>query len=66
MKLKFLKFEVRNSETDCWQCVPEIDALEILQTNFERIAPKIDEMLQGYEIDTSVGVFRVILAEKNC
>lgn len=63
MKLALSKFEVKNSDTECWQCVSEVDALEILQNNFDRIGPKIDEMLQGQEIETPNGIFRMLLLE---
>jgi hypothetical protein len=49
---------------DCWQCISEVDALEILQNNFERITPLIFEMLQGKEIETPYGIFRIMLLEK--
>ena len=61
MKIALPKFEVKKSDMDCWQCISEVDALEILQTNFERITPLIDEMLQGKEIMTPHGIFRIIL-----
>ena len=63
MKLALSKFEVKNSDMECWQCVSEVDALEILQNNFEQIGPKIDEMLQGEEIETPNGIFRMLLLE---
>jgi len=64
MKLALPKFEVKNSDMDCWQCISEVDALEILQNNFERITPLIVEMLQGNEIETPNGIFRIMLLEK--
>ena len=64
MKLTLPKFEIKNSDLDCWQCISEVDALEILQNNFERITPLIVEMLQGKEIKTPHGIFRIMHLEK--
>ena len=64
MKLTFSKFEVKNPDTDCWQRISEVDVLEILPNNFERITLKIVEMLQAKEIETPNGIFRIILSEK--
>ena len=46
---------------DSWQCISEVDALGILQNNFERITPLIDEMLHGKEVETPYGIFRITL-----
>ena len=61
MKLASSKFEVKKPDLDCWQCISEVDALEILQNNFERITPLIDDMLHGKEIETPYGIFRITL-----
>ena len=60
MNQKLPRFEIKTSETGCWQIISEVSALEILQDNFERITPKIGEMLHGKEIETPFGVFRII------
>ena len=64
MKLALPKFEIKSSNLGCWQCISEVDALAILQNNFELITPLIVEMLQGKEIETPYGIFRMILSEK--
>ena len=61
MKLTLSRFEIKNSDTDCWQRISEVLALEILQDNFERITPKIDDMLQGKELETPDGIIRITL-----
>jgi hypothetical protein len=64
MKLALSKFEIKNSDLDCWQCISEVDALAILQNNFESVTPLIIEMLQGKEIKTPHGIFRIMHLEK--
>jgi hypothetical protein len=61
MKIGLPKFEVKKPDMDCWQCMSEVDALEVLQNNFERITPLIDEMLHGKEIETPYGIFRLTI-----
>ena len=53
------KFEYKKLDTNSWQRISEISALAILQKNFERISPKISEMLHGKEIETPYGFFRI-------
>ena len=61
MKLRLSRFEIKSSDTDYWQRISEVLALEILQDNFERITPKIDDMLQGKELETPDGIIRITL-----
>ena len=61
MNQKLPKFELKKSDTNRWQSISEISALETLLDHFERITPKIDDMLQGKEIVTPHGVFRITL-----
>ena len=61
MNQKLPQFEVKTSDTGCWQRISEVSALEILQENFDLISPKIGEMLHGKEIETPMGVFRITL-----
>ena len=53
------KFEVKNFETDNWQWISEVAALDLLHKTFEQIAPKITEMLDGKEIKTQDGILRI-------
>jgi hypothetical protein len=59
MESKMSKFEVKNFDVDNWQWVSEAAALGILQKNFERVTPKITEMLNGKEIKTPDGILRI-------
>ena len=52
-------YELRYSEERDWHAVSEEAALDDLFDSFERIAPIISEMLQGKEINTQGGTFRI-------
>jgi ligand-binding SRPBCC domain-containing protein len=53
------KFELKNFDTDNWKWLSEVEALGILQKNFEQVTPKITEVLNGKEIKTPDGILRV-------
>jgi hypothetical protein len=59
MELRPLNFEIKSLYTDNWQFVSEVTALIILEKNFERITPKITEMLYGNEIKIPEGIIRI-------
>ena len=52
-------YELKYSEENDWNTVSENAALEDLLDNFERVTPKINEMLMGKEINTQRGIFRI-------
>lgn len=54
------EYEIKDKDSDYWEKISEVDALKILHDNFERIAPKISDMLQGKEIETFDGIFRIV------
>ncbi len=59
MRYKISQFEVRRKDTDNWQQVTEVTVLRILQKNFTQVTPSLAKMLQGKEISTPDGIFRV-------
>jgi len=59
MELRLFNFEIKNLYTEYWQLVSEVTALGMLEKNFERITPKITEMLHGKEIKISEGIIRI-------
>jgi hypothetical protein len=59
MKLKMAKYEVKHLDNDNWRWVSEVTVLELLQKNFACITPIITEMLNGKEITTPDGIFRI-------
>ncbi len=59
MRYKISQFEVKRKDTDNWQQVTEVTVLKILQKNFTQVTPSLAKMLQGKEISTPDGIFRV-------
>jgi hypothetical protein len=58
MELRLFNFEIKNLYTEYWQLVSEVTALGMLEKNFERITPKITEMLHGKEIKIPEGIYQ--------
>jgi len=59
MKFKFTRFEVKNSDDDEWQEISEIKALARLTDSFAQVTPELCKMLDGEEIVTPKGIYRV-------
>jgi DNA mismatch repair protein MutH len=62
MKFKTPQFEFKHLDKEDWEEVSELVVLEKIVDRFGRITPVLTEMLQGKEIITPDGVFRM----KNC
>ncbi len=62
MRFKKPQFEVKHFDRGDWEEISEIAVLEKLVDRFDRITPVLTEMLQGKEIITPDGIFRM----KNC
>ena len=62
MRFKIPQFEVKHFDRGDWEEISEIAVLEKLVDRFDRITPVLTEMLQGKEIITPDGIFRM----KNC
>ena len=52
-------YELKHYKENEWNAISEKAALEDLLDNFERIAPVITKMLNGREINTRRGIFRI-------
>jgi hypothetical protein len=59
MKLNMTRFEVKDFEKDEWQEISEKTAVEKLVDSFDQVTPLISKMLQGEEIITSHGIYRI-------
>jgi DNA mismatch repair protein MutH len=62
MHFKLSQYEFKDSNRDDWQEVSETIVLGKLVDVFGRLTPLLSEMLQGKEIITPEGIFRM----KNC
>ena len=59
MQFKISQYEFKDSNGDSWQKVSETFVLEKLADVFDPLTPLLSEMLQGKEVITSEGVFRM-------
>ena len=59
MRYMISQFEVKRKDSDKWQQVTEFTVLRILQKNFAQVSPSLAKMLQGKEITTPDGIFRI-------
>jgi len=53
------QFQVKYLDEDDWQEVSETFVLEKLVDNFDRLTPLLSELVQGKEIITPEGIFRM-------
>ena len=59
MQFKISQFEFKDSNSNDWQEISEIIVLEKLAELYDRLTPLLSEMLQGKEIITAKGIFRI-------
>ena len=59
MEFKFTRFEVKDSGDDEWQEISENKALARLTDIFAQVTPELYKMLEGEEIVTPNGIYRV-------
>jgi hypothetical protein len=59
MEFKFTRFEVKDSNDDEWQEISENKALARLTDIFAQVTPELYKMLEGEEIVTPNGIYRV-------
>jgi hypothetical protein len=59
MQFKLSQYEFKDSNSDDWQEISEIIVLGKLADEYDRLTPLLSEMLQGKEIMTTEGIFRM-------
>ena len=52
-------YEAKYSDKDEWQEISEVELMEGLYQVFNKVAPAIEEMIKGREIDTPEAVYRL-------
>ena len=57
MNFELSQFEIKHFDAKNWRYISEVAALELLQENFHRLTPILNQMLQGKEITTPDGRF---------
>ena len=59
MQFKISQYEFKDSNAEDWQQVSETFVLVKLVDAFDPLTPLLSEMLEGKEVITSEGVFRI-------
>ena len=59
MHFEISQYEFKISNSDAWQRVPEKLVLEKLVDVFDPLTPLLAEMIQGKEVTTPEGIFRM-------
>jgi hypothetical protein len=59
MQFKISQYEFKDYNSDDWQEVSEIIVLAKLAELYDRLTPLLSEMLEGKEIITAEGIFRM-------
>ena len=52
-------YEAKYNEREDWEQISEVELMEGLYKVFDKVAPAIKEMMEGKEIDTPEGVYRL-------
>ena len=52
-------YEAKYSDREEWQEISEVELMEGLYTVFKKVAPALEEMIEGKEIDTPKAVYRL-------
>ena len=54
-------YEVKSHEEDDWREISELELMDELYRTFDKVTPAIKEMIQGKEVKTPHGIFRLKL-----
>ena len=54
-------YEVKSNEEDDWREISELELMDELYRTFDKVTPAIKEMIQGKEVKTPHGIFRLKL-----
>ena len=55
------RYEVKNNEGGDWKEISELELMDELYKNFNRVTPAIKEMIMGKEVKTPYGMYRLKL-----
>jgi len=56
---KMPRYEVKKHEKDDWKEISELEIMDELYRIFDKVTPAIKEMIQGKEVKTPHGIFRL-------
>ena len=55
------RYEVKNHEGGDWKEISELELMDELYKNFNKVSPAIKEMIRGKEVKTPYGMYRLKL-----
>ena len=55
------RYEVKNNEGGDWKEISELELMDELYKNFNKVTPAIKEMIMGKEVKTPYGMYRLKL-----
>ena len=59
MMIEMPLYEVRYNDKSGWEQISEIDLMQKLHENYDRVTPAIVQMLEGDHIQTPDGIYRL-------
>jgi hypothetical protein len=61
LKYEMPLYEVKYHEDDDWKEISDLELMDELYRTFDKVTPAIKEMIQGKEVKTPHGIFRLKL-----
>ena len=52
-------YEVRYNDNSGWEKISELDLMQRLHENYDRVTPAIQQMIEGKQIQTPEGAYRL-------
>jgi hypothetical protein len=52
-------YEAKYEKAEAWQEISELDLMDELYKTYNKVTPAIKEMIQGNEVQTPSGIFRL-------
>ena len=62
LKYEMPLYEVKYHEEDDWKEISDLELMDKLYKTFDKVTPAIKEMIQGKEVETPHGIFRLKIA----
>ncbi len=59
MMFEMPQYEVRDFNMSNWSDISEVDIMQKLHENFDRVTPAIEQMIEGEQVLTQYAVYRL-------
>jgi len=63
MKFTVPRYEIKYYGTETWEDISELDLMQRLHDNYDRVTPVILRMLKGKQVQTPEAVYRLKVQE---